>query len=61
MCPSGPAKVSRRWNPMRGTGHVSQGRCLEASGMPRPMIIFAGERQLGQRASPNCAQVVALG
>jgi hypothetical protein len=29
--------------------------------MHRPMMILAGERQLGQRASPNCEQIVALG
>jgi hypothetical protein len=31
--------------PHPATAHVSQGRCPEASSMPRPMTVLAGERQ----------------
>jgi hypothetical protein len=40
---------------------VSHGRCPETSGVHRPMTILAEERQLGQRVSPKCEQIVALG
>ena len=47
--------------PHAGTGHVSQGRCPEASRMPRPMMILAGERQLGQLNVPELRANIPLG
>jgi len=43
------------------TAHVSQGRSPEASRMPRPMMVLAGERQLGQQVSPIREQNFARG
>jgi hypothetical protein len=44
-----------------GMGHVSQGRCPEASRMPRPMMISLKERSTGTAVSPKREQNVVLG
>ena len=54
------AGFPRKTNHMRERA-LSAGHCPEASRMPRPMMILAGERQLGHPVSPNSSKTSPLG